>query len=440
MKKNAHASAAPDLKKMLASCANIAWYPSCGKDYSVFDVFTPENLGELGVPYGDAPDCVIMTDFANFVFEDFEKHLEYGGSAEPLELKRDGNFTVTLFNLRRLRRLNLPIYDDMASSDCCGRYYGNVYTGDVLTESSSGEKHICRLVAVCAENAAFAFEYLIPKKISIGFVIRKNAYGFCGGASYGRYLPYILRDLGARYFVNDAEWKNLEEVAYRLLSNEQRAFEPELRELGDLTKRFGFYSDYGGAILYRVEGYNTININTEERKMKYEPAFTGDEILTPAQTIDRIFERTSRDSFAVLPALSGFETVYEKVKMSWTEKDKDALISEAEKILSVIRELALNGVSSDPDAEEIKRLYLDVPHTAPDADGFTAVVPEEAEKRLGKGVRPWDAVTFAQRYYKLIQLEAPKILLDNDAHSFARALAVFRFAQSVETIDNLNKI
>ena len=169
--------------------------------------------------------------------------------------------------------------------------------------------------------------------------------------------------------------------------------------------------------------------------MKYEPAFTDGEILTPAQTIDRIFERISPEGYVILPALAGNDGDCEKVKMSLSEKDKDALIAETEKILSVIRELALNGVSSDPDAEEIKRLYLDVPHTAPDADGFTAAVPEEAEKRLGKGVRPWDAVTFAQRYYKLLKLEPPKILLENEAFSFVRALAVFRFAESIEKIN-----
>ena len=171
--------------------------------------------------------------------------------------------------------------------------------------------------------------------------------------------------------------------------------------------------------------------------MKYEPAFTGDEILTPAQTIGRIFERTSRDGFALLRAPAGNENDYEKVKMTWTEKDKDALIAEAEKILSAIRRLAQTCVPVGPEAEEIKRLYLDVPQAAPDADGLVSVDREEAEKRLGKGVRPWDAVAFAKRFYKLIQLEAPEIMLENEASSFARALAVFRFAQSVETIDKL---
>ena len=169
--------------------------------------------------------------------------------------------------------------------------------------------------------------------------------------------------------------------------------------------------------------------------MKYEPAFTGDEILTPAQTIDRIYGRTSPESYVILPAPAGNENDYEKVKMSWSEKGKDSLIAETENILSVIRELAQNGASAGPDSEEIKRLYLDVPHTAPDSDGFTAVDREEAEKRLGKGVRPWDAVTFAQRYYRLAKLESPAIMLENEASAFACALAVFRFAESVEKID-----
>ncbi len=260
MNKNAHAfSAAADLKKTLGSCANIAWYPSCGEDYSVFDVFTPEKLGMLGVPAGDAPDCVIMTDYEDFVFERFEKHLLYHPAAEPLVLRKTDRFTAALFNLRRLRSLNIPFYADMVGGHI-EKYYGNVYTGDVLTESSSGEKHICRLVAVCAENTAFALNYLIPKKITVKTVIRSNyGYGFGGGRSYGNFLPYIFRDLGVRYFANDENCKDSDDDAMRYLSAEQLNCEPELHELGDLSAKFGFCG-YDNTILYRVEGYNTINI------------------------------------------------------------------------------------------------------------------------------------------------------------------------------------
>ena len=255
MNKNAHASsAAADLKKTLGSCANIAWYPSCGEDYSVFDVFTPEKLAGLGVPAGDAPDCVIMTDYMDFVFERFEKHLLYHPAAEPLVLRKTDRFTAALFNLRRLRSLNIPFYADMVGGHI-EKYYGNVYTGDVLTESSSGEKHICRLVAACAENTAFALNYLIPKKITVKTVIRSNyGYGFGGGRSCGIALPYLFRDLGVRYFANDENCKDSDDDAMRYLSAEQLNCKPELHELGDLSAKFGFRG-YDNTILYRVEGY-----------------------------------------------------------------------------------------------------------------------------------------------------------------------------------------
>ena len=261
MNKNAlPSSAAPDLKKALASCANIAWYPSCGEDYSVFDVFTPEHLGELGVPAGDAPDCVIMTDFMDHFFEIFEKHLNYHAPFKPITLQKTERFTATLFNLRRLRGIGIPFYADMTMDVHSGKYYGSVYTGEVLTESASGEKHICRLVAVCAENTAFALEYLIPKKINVKTVIRSNyGYGFGGGRSYGNFLPYIFRDLGVRYFANDENNKYTYDKAMRYLSEEQLNCAPELHELGDLSAKFGFCG-YDNTILYRVEGYKNINI------------------------------------------------------------------------------------------------------------------------------------------------------------------------------------
>ena len=67
-------------------------------------------------------------------------------------------------------------------------------------------------------------------------------------------------------------------------------------------------------------------------------------------------------------------------------------------------------------------------------DQYMAAVHADAERRLDRALAAYDVIIRAKRVRKLMSLNAPDIILNNEAKLLAQALAVNAFAESAELV------
>ena len=248
-----------NLSSLLNFCSKTLWYPSAGCDFSVFDVFSPEKLGRIIENKDELPDCFLLTDYdAGYSGPPFIINGPKKGGRNNEIIYKSEDCTVTAFNQCQIRGINVGYDPDMVVGEPNGRLpelYGNVYTADILISYKSGNIYLSTLVYAVAENTRFLYDFLLKNRIKIKYLVRScYGYGFGGGRSTGMILPHLFKDLKVKYFANDKNTGGDEscDPANIYLTDEQRKTVPELYELSNLTKDFGF-KGYDDVILYRVE-------------------------------------------------------------------------------------------------------------------------------------------------------------------------------------------
>lgn len=248
------------LSSILKIYDKILWYAAAGFDFRAFDVFSPEKLGDIIGEEG-CPDCFILTDYNVSYRTDsyILKGAEYRGYDDEIIYDTD-ECRVTAFNHRQINSINVGFDPDMVTFDPDGQYYGNVYIMDLLIEYENGSRYVSKLIYIVTENTRFIYNYLLKNKIKIKILVRANyGYGFGGGRSTGMILPNLLKDLGVEFFANDLNTGSMD-IAERYLTTAQRSSVPQLREIENLTKRFGF-NGYNDVILYHVDGFYSLSHN-----------------------------------------------------------------------------------------------------------------------------------------------------------------------------------
>ena len=244
-----------ELKTYLKQFNNLLWYPSSAKDFMAMVCLAKRRLMEFGINKNDTPDCFIYTDYLshgrdndnhNFFLqlEDFETEVHI----------YDERYEATIYNIQELNRLRIGFNQEMVAFEA-DENYGRVFAADVLIRTNNEEFNVVKLVYVIVENTKFAFDYLIPNKIKLKYAVH-NCYGhnFGNGISNGAYMPFILKDLGVKYFVSDLTLNHNYDVADIYLSKEQKGYVPVVREIVNLSHVFT-WAGYDETILYEVVDY-----------------------------------------------------------------------------------------------------------------------------------------------------------------------------------------
>ena len=192
--------------------------------------------------------------------------------------------------------------------------------------------------------------------------------------------------------------------------------------------------------------------------------------LTPLEMIDEMFSDTESDGtyYGFEPYSDFEESRLMQYKLSWTEEDRDRVKAEFTMLSAALRECAERGevlpgcerwlapLEQDIDYGFLVKLGIidvadaDFPGLSEEVmdwiltkieygEGFSEseqtaftqyrdALDKEAAGRIGEGLYSSSVIQFARRYYRLIELGAPRIVIDNEARNLAQAMVYHEFA------------
>ena len=235
------------LNNYLKQFKNVCWYPSAERDVSPIVCLSKESLKLYDIPEDKIPNCFIFTDYETFIDPDMVL------SIKKFEMMFENTkYPATVSNVQELKRLDIGFDSEMVAFDK-SQDYGRVFTADITVFHQKYGKISAKLVYIIAENASFAFDFLLKKKIKVKYLVHANyGYGFGGGISNGRFLMHILKELHTEYFASDIDKYVDDDIAYKYLNEKQLNTHPELIEVDNLYERFRWYG-YAPVILYQVK-------------------------------------------------------------------------------------------------------------------------------------------------------------------------------------------
>ena len=262
------------LSDYLKQFKNIAWYPSAHKDTLSLVCLAYKSLREHNIDKNEAPDCFIFTDYETYA-DQADNHRFFLDLEEGIDeadfTYQNQDYKATAFNIRELDKLNVSFDQNLVAFDR-DKYYGRIFTMDVLVEHPILGKAITKVVYVISENTAVAFDFLLKKHIQVKYVIHSRyGQGFGGGFSNGGFLCNILKDLNTKYFVSDMDYGYDYDVADEYLTGFQRHNLPILRKIVNFFYKFK-WCGHSDTILYEIIGYQRIegNNNDLRRYIIYE--------------------------------------------------------------------------------------------------------------------------------------------------------------------------
>ena len=190
--------------------------------------------------------------------------------------------------------------------------------------------------------------------------------------------------------------------------------------------------------------------------------------MTPEEVIESMFSETEPDGTYI-----GFEPYHDdcesrlmKYTLHWDRSDCDSAKASVGKMVRIIRKNAVNSsmprsmekflyplqpdysflvetgfVSRDelediPLCEEImdgietkKELEEDLSGAESKAhDLYVKALAKAADARIGKGLYSYELIQFTRRLYRVIELGAPRLIIDNEARNLAQAYVYHKFA------------
>lgn len=196
------------------------------------------------------------------------------------------------------------------------------------------------------------------------------------------------------------------------------------------------------------------------------------EALTPTECADLMFERTGADGTLVIPAWPyddpGNSEGYITLKMDWNKEDLEDLKTDYEelraalesiasvwdklgateeynrKLLSArdfevwntyIRDFEIDGIDADEVSELLEnkasgvRLFEEEEELC---ERYAEAIYADFESRLDSPLAAYDVIIRAKRLCRLMSLEAPECVINNEAKLLVQAMAVNRFGLSME--------
>ena len=183
-------------------------------------------------------------------------------------------------------------------------------------------------------------------------------------------------------------------------------------------------------------------------KSKKSFCFDDDSVytnLTPSQCISAMFDHTDSDGNLYLPEWPNDSDENKQnrlyaCKMDWNKSDCDKTVADYENLYKVLSELAEKYDSLNSSLDENRDLLSDTQLKVWNTyiQGLGTMNTSEAQKRIGNNVAAYDVVIRAQRVYKLMSMDAPKIIITNEAKLLAQAMVIHDYAESMKIADSVS--
>ena len=194
--------------------------------------------------------------------------------------------------------------------------------------------------------------------------------------------------------------------------------------------------------------------------------------MMPEEVIESMFSETEPDGTYI-----GFEPYHDdcesrlmKYTLHWDRSDCDSAKASVGKMVRIIRKNAVNsslprsmekflyplqpdysflvetGFVSQDDLEDIpfceeimdgietkKELEEDLSDAESKAhDLYVKALAKAADERIGKGLYSYELIQYTRRLYRLIELGAPRIIIDNEARNLAQAYVYHKYGEVIE--------
>ena len=184
-------------------------------------------------------------------------------------------------------------------------------------------------------------------------------------------------------------------------------------------------------------------MNTSKTALNFDP--NDPPVLTPVETIIRMFEHTDTDGILCIPAWpydddTELGMLYQ-CRMNWNKADLENVLRQYESCHDTMKKIAekYDSFRADPGAEALPEAQKAFWNTylrdfeSDDADAICA----EAEERVGKGPAACDVIIRAKRLCRLMALHAPEIIIRGEANLFAQALVIHGYCREMEIVEDV---
>ena len=200
---------------------HICWYPSAGADFREL-LFLSEQYckwKEVNIAADQLPDLFVLTDAnpGDFQFTMDEYYNPYGVSniavingkkpymikSKPLYRSFNRKTCITVEYMDILEGVDIPLSENTYRFKRSENYGKAFYMRVHIKSKQLGEWN-ADVLYLLTENTGFALKYLIPKKISVDYIVRVR-YGDAFGESVlnGEWLLKLIKPLNVKYFLSN---------------------------------------------------------------------------------------------------------------------------------------------------------------------------------------------------------------------------------------------
>ena len=157
--------------------------------------------------------------------------------------------------------------------------------------------------------------------------------------------------------------------------------------------------------------------------------------LTISEVVEKMFSLSDEKGVLYIPefgdGISNDENSFQQLKLNWDKNEVITVIKECESIVYEIEMIAKSFGDkniSDMQKEEIE-LVLPSMAFAVWVNYFEKDYKKVEDKKL------FFVLFYAQRFFKLLQLGAPQIILNNERNLLAQAIVVNKYAKKINYIN-----
>ena len=184
-------------------------------------------------------------------------------------------------------------------------------------------------------------------------------------------------------------------------------------------------------------------MNTSKVALPFDPDDAP--VLTPVETIIRMFDHTDTDGILCIPAWpyddDAEQGMLYQCRMNWNKADLENVLRLYESCYDTMKSIALRcgSVRDGLDAAALSEAQKPFWNTylrdfeSEDNDAICA----EAEERVGQSPAAYDVILRAKRLCRLMSLEAPAIIVRNEANLFAQALVIHSYCEELEIVEDM---
>lgn len=158
------------------------------------------------------------------------------------------------------------------------------------------------------------------------------------------------------------------------------------------------------------------------------------ENLTIAEVVEKMFSLSNEKGILYIPefgdGISNDENSFQQLKLKWNKNDVSVVIKECECIVYEIESIAKSFIDKDAFNMKKEEIELSLP-----AMSFAVWVNYlEKDYKSVEDKKLIIVLFYAQRFYKLLQLGAPQIILNNERNLLTEAIVVNKYATSIKYI------